>query len=136
MTAKGGCLCGAVRYRIETGIGPAGYCHCADCRKLTGGPFGISAPVATDGFFIDTGKLGKFTKCGDSGRELTRHFCSDCGSPIFTSAPAHPQTVYIKGGTLDDPSLIAPALEAWCSSKVEWARIPLNLRQFSKGRST
>jgi len=25
-----------------------------------------------------------FTKKGDSGNELTRHFCPDCGSPLFT----------------------------------------------------
>lgn len=135
MTTTGGCLCGSVRYRIEGEIQPAGYCHCADCRKLTGGPYGISFAVEAGRWVIDQGEFGHFTKRGDSGQQLTRHFCTACGSPIYTSAPAHPETIYVKAGTLDDPGLVRPALEAWCDSKVAWAEIPPNLVQHSKGRS-
>jgi len=33
---RGGCLCGAVRYRLEARPLAIDACHCNDCRKLTG----------------------------------------------------------------------------------------------------
>ncbi|KRA80524.1 GFA family protein [Altererythrobacter sp. Root672] len=134
MAAEGGCLCRGVRYRIDGEVGPAGYCHCADCRKLTGSPFGISSPVAIQDFVIESGNLGAFTKQADSGRSLTRYFCPDCGSPIYTWAPDNPDVAYVKAGTFDEPELIHPTLEAWCGSRVDWAVIPQDLAQFEKGR--
>jgi hypothetical protein len=35
---NGGCLCGAVRYRLESTPVDAGYCHCQICRRSTGVP--------------------------------------------------------------------------------------------------
>jgi hypothetical protein len=132
--AEGGCLCGSVRYRIRGEVGPASYCHCSDCRRVTGSAFNVGVAVAVADFTVE-GRPDAYTTRGDSGRELTRHFCPQCGSPIYTSAPAHPETVYVKAGTLDDPALVRPELEAWCASKVAWADIPANLRTFEQGRS-
>ena len=75
-----------------------------------------------------------FTKRGDSGGELTRHFCPECGSPIFTSSPKHPEIVYVKAGTLDDPSLVQPATQIWLDSQVPWSRIAPGLARHAKGR--
>jgi len=85
----GGCLCGGVRYAYTGEVGPAAYCHCADCRRCTGSAFNISVRLEACGFTITAGTPKGFTKAGDSGQELTRHFCPDCGSPIFTSSAAH-----------------------------------------------
>ena len=35
----GGCLCEAVRYEYDGEVGPAGICHCRDCRHVTGSAF-------------------------------------------------------------------------------------------------
>ena len=63
----GGCLCGAVRYSYEGEVGAAGYCHCADCRKVSGSAFGVSVRVAAAGFRVTSGSPKGFTKAGDSG---------------------------------------------------------------------
>ncbi|WP_119460186.1 GFA family protein [Rhodospirillaceae bacterium SYSU D60014] len=34
----GGCLCGAIRYRVSTPPLQAGYCHCRLCQRSTGAP--------------------------------------------------------------------------------------------------
>ena len=134
MSVTGGCLCGAVRYRIDGEVGPAGYCHCADCRKVTGSAFNVGVTVALGDFIIE-GEPAAFTKRADSGRGLTRHFCSECGSPIYTSAPAHPGSVFVKAGSLEDPTLVRPVSEAWCASKVDWADIPAAIPSFEHGSS-
>ena len=133
--STGHCLCEGVRFTIDGDIGPAGYCHCEDCRRMTGSAFNISSPVALAGFALVSGKLGSFTKLGDRGNELTRYFCLDCGSPIYTSAPKHAETIYVKCGVLDDPLLVQPVLEAWRDSKVTWAEIPQTVITYPKGRS-
>jgi hypothetical protein len=38
MQLTGGCVCGAVRYRIDAMPFDAGYCHCTLCRRSSGSP--------------------------------------------------------------------------------------------------
>src|SRR5438046_712856 len=96
--ATGGCLCGAVRYEYSGGTGPAAYCHCADCRKCTGSAFNVGVRVDARSFRVVRGQPKEFTKAADSGNYLTRHFCSECGSPLYTSSPRHPGSLYVKAG--------------------------------------
>jgi len=42
---EGGCLCGAVRYRVAALAGPVLLCHCGQCRKAQGSAFAANAPV-------------------------------------------------------------------------------------------
>ena len=130
--ATGRCLCGDVRYEYAGEIGPANYCHCEDCRRCTGSAFNIGVRLELAAFRITSGHPKGFTKRGDSGRELTRHFCPECGTPLFTSAPKHPQHVYVKAGTFDDPSLVRPTHQNWLASAVPWSRIPADLRGFAR----
>lgn len=131
----GGCLCGAVRYRYEGEVRGASYCHCADCRRVSGSAFGVSVPVDAGGFQITTGEPKGFTKAGDSGRSVTRYFCSNCGSPLFTVPPLDPDIRFIKAGSLDDPSVVQPSRQSWTRSRVAWAVIDPNLPAYEKGRT-
>jgi|ETNmetMinimDraft_15_1059895.scaffolds.fasta_scaffold44443_2 hypothetical protein len=132
-TCSGRCLCGQVTYEYVGSVGPANYCHCEDCRRCTGSAFNIGVRFRLADFRIVSGDPKGFTKQADSGRELTRYFCPECGSPLFTSAPKHPDFIYVKAGTLDDSSLVKPAEQHWVSSRVPWSRILPDLRGLSKG---
>jgi hypothetical protein len=116
-------------------VGPANYCHCADCRRCTGSAFNVGVRLEAAHFRIAGNDVRSFTKRGDSGNELTRHFCGDCGSPLYTSSSRHPEHVYVKAGTLDDPSLVEPQAQIWTASAVAWGRIDETLPRFTKGRS-
>jgi hypothetical protein len=130
----GGCLCGAVRYAYEGEVGPAGYCHCADCRRVSGSAFGISVRVVASGFSIVAGVPKSFTKLSDSGRPVARYFCGDCGSPLYTLPPLNPDVVFIKAGSLDDPSAVKPNRQAWTRSRVEWAEIDPAITSYETSR--
>jgi hypothetical protein len=134
-TVTGGCLCGAVRYEYEGVVGAAAYCHCADCRRVSGSAFGVSVSVEADKLTFLSGTLGHFTTIADSGSQVTRYFCTGCGSPIYTLPPHRPGIVFIKAGSLDDPSLVTPNRQAWVSSAVPWHVIPPDLPSFEKGRT-
>lgn len=136
MTTKihGRCLCGHVVYEYTGSVGPANYCHCEDCRRCTGSAFNVGVRFEVAEFRITAGSPKGFTKRGESGNALTRHFCPACGSPIFTSSPRHPEWVYVKAGSLDDPTIVVPVAEHWTRSAVPWRHIDPAILSFVKGR--
>lgn len=129
------CLCGAVRISCGEPVGPGGYCHCQDCRKATGSAFSVNIPFDAGTFRVLSGEIGSFTKTADSGNELTRHFCRECGSPLYGTSPQHPNRVYVRAGIIDQPNVIHPASESWCQSKVGWSVIDESLPSFARGRT-
>jgi hypothetical protein len=131
---RGGCLCGRVRYEYTGDVGPANYCHCWDCRRCTGSAYNIGVRLRAAQFRVTSGSPKGYTKRGDSGSQLTRHFCGECGSPLFTSSPRHPDYVYAKAGGLDDPTIVRPTHQSWTASAVPWARIDHELQSFAKGQ--
>ena len=80
--------------------------------------------VSADAVNIDQGTLKVFEKNGTSGLPVERKFCGDCGSPILSDAKAIEGLLFVKGGTLDDPTAIPLGAEIWCESKAQWADLP------------
>jgi hypothetical protein len=134
MILKGGCLCGAVQYQWHGESASASYCHCPDCRKATGGPYTISVGVDESGLTICSGVTKGYTKIADSGRWITREFCPECGSPLFTKGQSHPNMVFIKAGSLDAPELIKPTYQSWTKMAVPWAYLDKDLPGFEENR--
>ena len=54
--AEGGCLCGAVRYRVSGSPYHQTHCHCTLCRRASGAPFVTWFSVAREGFLVTQGK--------------------------------------------------------------------------------
>ena len=90
----GGCLCGAVRYESTGDSENASYCHCDDCKKATGGPYTVGILVKSAQLRIISGEVRGYTTIADSGRKITREFCPNCGSPLFTRAEKCPDLVF------------------------------------------
>jgi len=131
----GSCLCGKVKYECTRKPESATYCHCDDCRKTTGSAFNVGVRVSVSDFKIISGEVKGYTKTADSGNQLTRVFCPNCGSPLFTRSPVHPDHVYIKAGSLDDPNIVQPKIQIWMSKKVPWAEIDSSLTYFPQNRT-
>ncbi len=132
---SGGCLCGYIRYEYFGQLGPSSYCYCSDCRKETGSAFSVLIRLEEKHFKITTGNnIKSFMKAGGSGNQISRNFCPNCGSSIFSKPELHPGYIWVRAGTLDDPSLVDPVHQSWTDSKVKWSEIPKNLKSFKKSR--
>lgn len=125
-TLRGGCLCGQIRYQTDAAPLMTGVCHCRDCQKQTGTSFSIVTALP-DGALSITGELRQFGTVGESGQTVHRHFCGQCGSPIYSAVDAMPGMVFLKAGTLDDPSGLAPQAEFWCDTAQPWLETRGNL---------
>jgi hypothetical protein len=111
-----------VTYSADTEVVVQAVCHCADCQRQTGNPFSVIVGVPRAAFNAEGSTLASFTTRGeDHGQDTQRHFCSACGSPVFSIAAVAPELTFIKAGSLDDASWLEPAVEVWTSSAQPWS---------------
>jgi hypothetical protein len=129
---RGGCLCGAVRYEAAGDPQNASYCHCDDCKRATGGPYTVGVLVNLSKLRIISGQVRGYTTSADSGRKITRQFCPNCGSPLFTKGEKHPEFVFLKAGSLDEPEVIKPSCQVWTKRAVPWAYIDQTLPRYTE----
>ena len=133
---RGGCLCGAVQYEADGDPENASYCHCDDCKRATGGPYTVGVLVKLTDLRIISGGVKGYTTIADSGRKITREFCPNCGSPLFTRAEKCPDLVFLKAGSLDEPEVIKPSCQTWTKCAVPWAYIDETLPRYAESSKT
>ena len=113
---EGGCLCGAVRYRITMAPLDSDYCHCRMCQKSSGAPVQVSAEIPADGFAIIKGEVKTYR----SSPRASRQFCPTCGSQLTFRVDATPTIVSVNTPTLDNPDAVPPLRHIWCESRIVW----------------
>ena len=129
--AKGGCLCGAVRYVLKARPQATAICHCTHCQKQSGSLFSFNLFVS-EADYEQQGETMVFEDRGDSGQPSYRHFCGRCGSPIITKVAMMPGQVIVKAGTLDSlRGLPSPHTEIYTDRAVEWLEPFEGARRFS-----
>jgi hypothetical protein len=128
---EGGCLCGAVRYRVSGPLGPVVLCHCGQCRKAQGSAFAANAPMRTDDFMLLRGADALTAYASSPGK--WRSFCHHCGAPIHSRRDSAPGVLRLRLGSLDDTSATTGALQPTAhihvASKAPWWPITDDLPQ-------
>jgi hypothetical protein len=127
---EGGCICGAVRYRLDAAPSGTYACHCKDCQRQSGGAFAISMIVARENFAVTAGETVTFDKRADSGRIVRQHACPTCHTRLFNEPLSSPGIIVLKPGTLDDSGWARPVGAIWTESRVPWAEIDWSLPNF------
>ena len=77
MKITGACHCGKITYEAEIDPATVSACHCTDCKRVSGGAFGVFLHVPRDIFVQDSGALERFRKTADSGRCIDMKTSSD-----------------------------------------------------------
>jgi hypothetical protein len=95
--ANGGCLCGAVRYRVRGPLRDVVSCHCTQCRRTSGHFVAATAARSADVILLEDRGLRWYTASNDT----RRGFCDHCGSSLFWE-PAEGGHISIMAGSLDD----------------------------------
>ncbi|KAI0399112.1 hypothetical protein F4802DRAFT_590870 [Xylaria palmicola] len=82
----GGCYCGAMRYTIALADPAAqartSLCHCGNCKRFTGGNYGITTRVPRSAFVLERGRDRVRVHEADngSGVRLHRGTCGGAGA--------------------------------------------------------
>ena len=124
VTMAGGCMCGAVRYRVPGPMLWAAYCHCTDCQSNSGTAYGVIVGVVDEQFDLLTGELSICEKIAESGSRRDLAFCGKCGTRIY-ARPTEGGAGFIglRVGTVDQRDKLVPKVQIWCRSAQEWALV-------------
>ena len=116
------CCCGALRLTLPGPSKLAVACHCLDCQRRTGAPFGVGVFYPADAIVI-SGTAKEFTRDAASGGKVRSYFCPNCGSTLYWKAENLPSMIGVAIGALADPNHPAPVMSVFERSKHDWVRI-------------
>jgi hypothetical protein len=134
MAIRGSCLCGGVTFEVDRAIGPAEFCHCNRCRKVSGSSALLTIRVRAGDYRVL------------SGRELIRSyaapvlrkppayqstFCSNCGSPVPEASPKG-EFVEIPAGAFDDDPGIRPDKHIFVEFMPRWDVVTDDLPKYTR----
>ncbi len=125
----GRCQCGSAAYSVSAEPLAIYVCHCRECQKQSASAFGISVIVARPRFRLERGDVGTWSRPTDSGRTLRCNFCRVCGTRLWHEGSGWDE-LSVKGGTLDRPVDLAPAIHIWTSRKLPGVLIPEGAPRF------
>lgn len=116
--AQGGCLCGSVRYRINSPLREVINCHCGQCRR-THGHYAAYTSVEQKGLDLVRSDGLKWYR---SSKSAERGFCRDCGASLFWRRRSGAQ-VSVSAGTLDPPTRLRTAAHIYCKDAGDYYEI-------------
>lgn len=128
------CSCGALALELPQQPKLVVACHCLECQRRTGAPFGVGAFYPADAVAI-SGDARQFTRDGESGGKVHTFFCPNCGSSVYWTADKLPSMIGVAVGALTDPRFSGPILSIFEQSKHDWVQIETALERFQQGRT-
>lgn len=131
MKISGGCYCGSLRYESVGDIEVSLQCHCRECQCITGGNPNVIIIMPLSGFEFVKG-IPKTFKRKDIEKAVTRLFCKNCGTGIGTKNPNRPNSIILKVGTFDDPSIFKADIAIFTIDKQKFHHIEDGLKSFEK----
>jgi len=128
---SGGCLCGAIKYEFDkSNLISAHHCHCIDCQKSTGSGKSTILMLPAQSILMD-GELKFYTSPTSSGRNMSRGFCQECGSPVLSFIKEMQEVNFLKAGSLDDSSWLKIDSNFYSSSAHPWSPIDDDILSFT-----
>ena len=131
MKISGGCYCGSLRYEANGDVEASIQCHCRECQYITGGNPNVIMIMPLSGFVFVKG-IPKTFKKKDIEKAVTRLFCENCGTGIGTKNPNRPNSIILKVGTFDDPSIFKPDIAIFTIDKQKFHYIEDGLKSFER----
>jgi hypothetical protein len=127
------CQCGSLTAAIVDDAEPMTVlCHCDDCQRRTGSPFGVIAYYPKDAVSV-SGQAHEFTRGSYAGTHLTNGFCPSCGSTIYVLLEKNPALTGVPVGAFADPNFPPPIRAVWNQHHHDWISLPETVETFGRG---
>ena len=102
------CSCGGLRVKAVADPKVVIMCHCTECQRRTGAPFGSTI----------------YQRSSDAERAITGHFCPTCGTTVHWRAEFVPDFIGVAVGCFSEPDFPAPQRAVHVRRKHAWVTIP------------
>jgi hypothetical protein len=125
----GGCSCGAVRYRLTSEPLFVHCCHCLNCQQQTGSAFVVNILIEADRVELlgEEPQAVSVPRTGDKKQKIWR--CPTCQVAVYSQYTS-PRVSFVRAGTLDEPSAVAPDVHIYTRSKLPWVVLPDDVPAF------
>jgi len=130
-THQGRCHCGAIAYAFDGELSDIAHCHCADCRRTSGGILTTWITVPRENFRWLRGEPREYR----SNATCTRYFCGDCGAQLALHTRQAPETMDLTVATLDEAEQAAAQKHIWTRSRLPWLELDGHLPQLDEEQS-
>ena len=135
-TGNARCSCGAVTLSLpEEPSKIVVACHCIDCQRRTGAPFGVGAYYPAEVVTI-SGTSKEFTHAAASGGKIHNYFCPQCGSTVYWKLSNLPALIAVAVGAMAEPKYPAPVISVFEQSKHDWVQIDGAVEHFRQSSPT
>ena len=121
-TMTGSCLCGGVRFEVDEPFRTVSQCHCASCKKLSGGAGTVSGQAPSAAIRIVSGSELVRTYQPPEGSAKT--FCANCGSNLFGGGWPESELASVRLSALDTPPDRKPERHLFMRSVAPWESVP------------
>ena len=126
---EGGCSCGEVRYRLASEPLFVNCCHCLNCQRQTGSAFVVNILIETDRVELLSGEPQPVSVERSGGKKQRIWRCPTCQIAVYSQYTT-PRIRFVRAGTLDDPSSVAPDAHIFTRSKLGWVGLPESVPAF------
>lgn len=111
-TSEISCQCGAARLQLRGAPLTQFYCHCSDCRAVSGQPYISIAVFPAQAVTVTRGELGSWTY-----KTMPRRRCERCGTILMGEPPG----LEVRGvrGDLLPAGLFKPEYHIHCREAVQ-----------------
>ena len=123
-TRQASCSCGQLRVTCEGEPVRRSMCHCLECQKRTGSPFGVQARFRREQVTAIEGKATEFERISDEGNRVRFRFCPECGSTLYWTLSDLPDLVAVAVGGFADRDFPAPRISVYESRRHPWVVVP------------
>jgi hypothetical protein len=119
---RGSCLCGGVRFEIREPFISLTFCHCTNCKRISGGVGTANGRARADWIEVKQGRELLTTYQPDEGTAKT--FCSACGSNLFGGGWPESEHASVRLSAIDEGLEQKPEEHIFVRSVAPWETLP------------
>jgi hypothetical protein len=127
---NGACSCASVKYHADADFRRVVNCHCKLCRKMNGSAFSSYAVIPRKFLMLSGDENLAEYQVTEAAR---KHFCRNCGTPLFNSNEKYPGACMIYLGSLEESANHSPSLSVFCESMLGWVEDIGSITRIEKG---
>ena len=119
---RGSCLCEGVRFEVIEPFVMLSYCHCTNCKKISGGAGTVNGRARTTAIRVLEGE--ELLQTFQPAEGTAKTFCSACGSNLFGGGWPESEHASVRLSALDEPFDQRPEAHNFVRSVAPWETLP------------
>lgn len=126
----GNCICGQVKFRLNSEPLTLYACHCTDCQRRSGGALLLSMWVYRESLEVLEGTPTLVSSIANDGRERRNKVCSACQVRLWSEPVNRPKLAILRPGLLAQAKGFSPIAHQYIRSAFPWFVFPEGIPRY------